>query len=325
MCDWAGTFEQAIEGQLLEDDEGLEVEYDMDDLARGDMKSRAEYYQLGINGGWLTRNEARAREGLNPLPELDEPLQPLNMVPAGTEPEPKPTPGGSPAPADDNEGEESDARAQALTIAIAGRVVRKEIAACRKAITKPGQTNVAFAAWLAEFYGAHVNYVVESLLCPMEVAAAWCDRQRAELATALERLGNAPCEHLAAVLDGWEGAAAAELAARCGVQTSAPPVINVNVSVPERAVTVQAPSVTVETPAPVVNVPPAAAPQVTVEVPAPIVNVAAPEVNVAAPSVTVAPASAPSDKGAPYPTETRVTKRDKAGRVEVFETRPLKK
>jgi hypothetical protein len=101
----------------------------MDKLARGDMQARGQFYQLGINGGWLTRNEARGMEGLDPLDELDEPLQPLNMVPAGTPPEPTPS---APAP-DDAPDDDAEARARALELAIAGRVVRKETAAARKA------------------------------------------------------------------------------------------------------------------------------------------------------------------------------------------------
>ena len=50
---------------------------------RGDAASRSTYYQSGIQNGWLTRNEARIAENLNPLTGLDEPLRPLNMVEEG--------------------------------------------------------------------------------------------------------------------------------------------------------------------------------------------------------------------------------------------------
>lgn len=42
--------------------------------------SRAGYYQSGVQNSWLTRNEARLAENLNPLEGLDEPLRPLNMT-----------------------------------------------------------------------------------------------------------------------------------------------------------------------------------------------------------------------------------------------------
>jgi hypothetical protein len=50
---------------------------------RGDAASRSAYYQSGIQNGWLTRNEARIAENLNPIEGLNEPLRPLNMVQEG--------------------------------------------------------------------------------------------------------------------------------------------------------------------------------------------------------------------------------------------------
>lgn len=202
MTEWAELWEAAIEDQLLVEDDGIEIEYDMDNLARGEMKTRAEYYNLGINGGWLTRNEARGKEGLNPLPELDEPLQPLNMVPAGTEPEPQPDPQPDPAPADDA----TDARLMAITRAVSERVVRKELAAVAK-LAKA----LALEPQYREFYDKHRAYVQESFGCAEEFAAAWCEARFAELKDS---------QDIAITLKAWETTSAAELAARLGVQTS---------------------------------------------------------------------------------------------------------
>lgn len=222
MRELAECFEAAYEDQLLGPDEDIEPEYDMDRLARGDMQSRATYYQLGVNGGWLTRNEARAKEGLNPLDNLDEPLQPLNMVPAGTEPQP-PTPAPA-APAEDPPADDgSEARASALTLAIAGRVVRKEVVALRKTYAR-AQHIEAWRLAVSEFYAAHVDYVLDNLLCSETTAAAWCDRQRDELLAATENdawVGPDEVTPIEDLLEAWEHAAAAELAAR--VQTSALP------------------------------------------------------------------------------------------------------
>jgi hypothetical protein len=65
---------------LLPDDDALEIEFDFANLMRGDAASRSAYYQSGIQNGWLTRNEARVAENLNPIAGLDQPLRPLNMV-----------------------------------------------------------------------------------------------------------------------------------------------------------------------------------------------------------------------------------------------------
>ena len=83
MTPWAERWEASIESELLLEGDELEVEFDFANLMRGDAASRAAYYQSGIQNGWLTRNEARIAENLNPLDGLDEPLRPLNMVEEG--------------------------------------------------------------------------------------------------------------------------------------------------------------------------------------------------------------------------------------------------
>lgn len=87
---WIGRWEQAIGRDLIvERQQGnLFAEFLVDGLLRGDTVSRYQAYNVGITSGWLTRNEARIKENLNPLPGLDEPLEPLNMVPAGTQNDP---------------------------------------------------------------------------------------------------------------------------------------------------------------------------------------------------------------------------------------------
>jgi hypothetical protein len=80
MTPWAERWEASIETDLLPDGDALEIEFDFANLMRGDASSRSAYYQSGIQNGWLTRNEARISENLNPLQGLDQPLRPLNMV-----------------------------------------------------------------------------------------------------------------------------------------------------------------------------------------------------------------------------------------------------
>jgi HK97 family phage portal protein len=81
MTPWAERWEAAIESDLVPDGDDLEIEFNFDRLLRGDSKARAAYYHAGVLDGWLSRNEARAMENLDPIIGLDEPLRPLNMVP----------------------------------------------------------------------------------------------------------------------------------------------------------------------------------------------------------------------------------------------------
>lgn len=80
MTPWAERWEASIASALLLDDDEVEAEFNFANLMRGDATSRSTYYQSGIQNGWLTRNEARISENLNPIDGLDEPLRPLNMV-----------------------------------------------------------------------------------------------------------------------------------------------------------------------------------------------------------------------------------------------------
>lgn len=84
LLPWLTRWEQAFRVKLLTREERRQiiVEHDTSGFMRGDTKSRMESYSLAINAGVMTRNEARQRENLNPLPGGDELLQPLNMTPA---------------------------------------------------------------------------------------------------------------------------------------------------------------------------------------------------------------------------------------------------
>lgn len=81
MRPWMRRIERSIERDLLLKDERKQffVRFDLNDLLAADAKARAEYNASGIQNGWMTRNEARVSEGMNPLDDLDEPLMPSNL------------------------------------------------------------------------------------------------------------------------------------------------------------------------------------------------------------------------------------------------------
>jgi len=75
------TLEQSIQRDLIPDELKGEyfAEFLIDALLRGDTTARAAYYRTAIQFGWMTRNEVRLRENLNPADGLDRFLEPLNM------------------------------------------------------------------------------------------------------------------------------------------------------------------------------------------------------------------------------------------------------
>lgn len=91
LMPWAARIEQAIDNDLLDgkEDAGFFAKFNMNSLLRGAHADRAEFYAkaLGTGGapGYMTQNEVRALEDLNPVEGGDELPKPTNV-------------GGAPAP-----------------------------------------------------------------------------------------------------------------------------------------------------------------------------------------------------------------------------------
>jgi HK97 family phage portal protein len=86
---WTGRIEQRVGREVI----GIRKQYskfDLDHLMVGSMSERFAAYTQGISAGWMTRNEARIKENMVPLPGLDEPILALNM---GAGDKALPTPG----------------------------------------------------------------------------------------------------------------------------------------------------------------------------------------------------------------------------------------
>jgi len=60
------------------------VEHDLNGLLRANIERRVQAMAVARNWGWLSANDCRKLEGLDPIgPEGDQYLQPLNMQPLG--------------------------------------------------------------------------------------------------------------------------------------------------------------------------------------------------------------------------------------------------
>ncbi len=173
---WLVRHEQAIYRDLLfvEERRDYFVRYQVAGLLRGDTATRYAAYTTAINSGFMTRNEARELEDWNPIDGLDEPLVPMNMIEAGSEPPLLVPParshehGEQRMAADVSEPEPWDERANAartnrqrimrrsvrLWEDAATRLVRREVADIRRALPRHlGKRNAeSFEAWLAQFY-----------------------------------------------------------------------------------------------------------------------------------------------------------------------------
>ena len=104
------NYEQEFDFKLLtqsERDQGFFFKFNVNGLLRGDQAARFAAFHTALQDGWLNRNEVRELEDRSTEnPELDEFLQPNNMMMVGQLPV---APSGSPAqPADDDDNEDDD-------------------------------------------------------------------------------------------------------------------------------------------------------------------------------------------------------------------------
>jgi len=152
---WLVRWEQAISRDLILRPQTFFAEFNVDGLLRGDIASRYSAYGTGIEKGFLTRNEVRRKENLNPLPGLDEPLTAMNMA------------GGSPAPDEPDESNSGQREARFIRAA-AGRLANKEITAVHKAVT--ARQGADLEAWLDQFYTGYAADLTSGLMIPHGLA-----------------------------------------------------------------------------------------------------------------------------------------------------------
>ena len=177
MSPWFERWEQALERALLPDTDELFVEFFVDRLLRGDIKTRHAAYRQALGGAaWATVNEIRVKENMSRRPDGDELPKPLNMQMGG---------GG------EGEGEDREDRDQAIS-----ELAETEIQAVNSAAH--GKEIGSFSKWVRRFYGRHVGEVAAALDVTWSVAQAYCEQCADELKAA-ENMS-----HVHETLNSWE-------------------------------------------------------------------------------------------------------------------------
>jgi hypothetical protein len=153
----------------------------MEGLMRGDLPSRYRAYAVGRQWGWLSANDVRSMESMNPIDNGDVYLHPLNMTAAGAD---------NPDVRDEQTDKQEDStsigakkiealRLQQFVHAAAERVVRKEV----KVLTRIAeQANGHFSEQVEEFYRAHSAFVAETMRVPEQKATAYAEGKAQALA-----------------------------------------------------------------------------------------------------------------------------------------------
>lgn len=149
---WLVRWEQEIKRKLfMKNEKSYYSEFLIDSLLRGDSKSRNESYMTAITGGWLSRNEVRKFENLNPIEGLDDYLVPLNM---GVQGEQKDEP---------VQQTETNDREKQMTVSVADRLSRKEIAFAEKTAMSNLSYN-KYAEKMRDFYNKLSDTLAEALV-----------------------------------------------------------------------------------------------------------------------------------------------------------------
>lgn len=142
---WLVRWEKAGSMQLLLERERrtLLIEHLMTAILRGDTTSRYAAYGTGRQWGWLSVNDIREYENMNPIDGGDTYLTPANML-------------------------NSSSRAQRAALPIymdaIQRILRREandIRAAAQKLLKRGAED--FSDWLAEFYQEHQDFIARNL------------------------------------------------------------------------------------------------------------------------------------------------------------------
>jgi hypothetical protein len=273
---WLVRIEQEIARKLIPYRErpAVYVEFLVDALLRGDIDTRYKAYAVGRQNGWLSVNEIRRFENMNPIgPEGD---QYGTAAPAEQEPQDDDEPSTErehPRPVDILAFRE-------LFLDAMGRMVRAEVGAIRRLAARPERDLLPA---VREFYEKHTPKVAAVLVPAVRATLAATGRSgdpealaRDEAARQCEAAvaalaGAAGPDAVEAILSRWEAERAGEFADRFLAGVPAAEASPTRIGMPD-----------IVLPAPVVNVPP---PVVRVE--APVVNVPAPVVNLPAPVVNV--------------------------------------
>lgn len=169
LLPWLTRWQQTISKDLIIAPGMYFAAFTVEGLLRGDIGKRYGAYATARQWGWMSVNDIRRLENMNPVDGGDVYLQPMNMLNAG-------------------EGDRSRAEAQGrrelasgehyrlLAEEAAGRLVRKEMAAVMQMLSRGGSHTD-----INDFYGRHANLVAQTLRVPFEVAQNFCLGQAASV------------------------------------------------------------------------------------------------------------------------------------------------
>jgi hypothetical protein len=168
---WCVRWEQGLARQLLGDEDKQKYywKHNLAGLLRGDFKNRMEGYSIGRQNGWLSANDIRELEDMNPIKNGDIYLIPLNMVPAEQVANPPPETERSTRAvrsirSDRTRTKLYDAYKPLIRNAAAEVIARERADVMREAEKEFKKRNsVFFNEWLQDFYEKHKDFIEKKM------------------------------------------------------------------------------------------------------------------------------------------------------------------
>lgn len=172
MLPWARRLEQEAAFKLLTAPQrarGRFTRLNLDGLQRGNIETRFKAYALALQWGLYTRNELRAKENVNPIPDGDVILVPATHVPlqrmiaAPVKPSP-------------NVGESPPVTAlRTLLVDAMERIAKREVHRVNDVAVKYGARTEPFFFRIGKFYAEHRLYMARALKRAVGVAIETCE------------------------------------------------------------------------------------------------------------------------------------------------------
>lgn len=186
--------EQAILRDLIIQKNRFFAEFLVDGVVRADIKTRYEAYATAINTGFMTRNQARAKENWNRIEGLDAPLVDQNKALVDKN--------GKIMPINKPEGNgnapvirpEEDAHYRQLIEGNAGQVMRKEAKALARAWDKDKKDPDKLQQWADKFFAEHVYFVADVMKLDEEKARKFVNDRRDKFVLSVK--DKSPHEHI---------------------------------------------------------------------------------------------------------------------------------
>jgi HK97 family phage portal protein len=177
---WLTMWEQAISWKLLSASERSKyfAEFLVDALLRGDTAARYNAYAQGRQNGWLSANDIRIRENMDPVEGGDVYLVPLNMVPADQAGMARNVPPTAPAPAarsierraQDSGPDQRRSLAESYAPVfrdVLDRIFRREKSDVMRQARATSSTD-DLVKWLQDYYGEHPAFCARTIAPALE-------------------------------------------------------------------------------------------------------------------------------------------------------------